>query len=288
MKVFLQVCFASGFMLVSLSGLPTASGEPMTIIGNVADAVARNTTESGTGSGQTVADQTKTTLRVGTFGGPTGTADFRNTPVFVFELPTLALGDYIGSAGFSVHYFSRNGAPLPYNMDVWALRVSGSATVLASDYGAGPNPEGPSGQMLLQEDFITSSSATGQRYSTNAAANTALTQFLNANYSSGGFLFIRANVDNSLDYGANGFGGTLDQGYELGSANLTAPADLQRRPELVITVVPEPSAIWFLMSAAGVWLVYAFRHRVHSHHSWTLATCMAAVAARSPVWKPSS
>ncbi len=234
-------------LLIGAFSLASVRGEPITIIGNVADAVASDRTKPADGIGNTTADPNKVSLRVGTFGSPTETNNFRNAPVFVFQLPTLGAGELLSSANFRVYLASKAGiGGGDYNVDLWALRVSGSSTVLDSDYGAGPSPAGPAGQSLLQPDFLVTGSPTGRYYETDESARSTLTSFINSNYINEGFVFIRPNVDSSIDFGANASGGTIDQGYELVSANNSV-----NKPELVVAVVPEPSTAVLALGAVA-------------------------------------
>jgi hypothetical protein len=239
--------FAMTLFIIGAFSLASARGEPITIIGNVADAVARDTSKPADGVGNQAADLTKAALRVGSFGGPTETNNFRDAPVFVFELPTLGAGELLSSVNFRVYLGNKQDIGVgSYDVDLWALRVSGGSTVLASDYGAGPSPAGPAGQSLLQSNFLVTGSPAGRYYETDESARSTLTSFINSNYINEGFVFIRLNVDSSIDFGANASGGTLAQGYDLISAN-----NAVNRPELVVAVIPEPSTAVLALGAVA-------------------------------------
>lgn len=214
------------------------------------------------GLGDSVQDRNKSdgTARAGAFA--TTTYPSRRAAVWAFQLPTLSLGESISVADFSVRLFSRQGT-FTYNADLWALRTSGSSTVLASDYGAGTSPSGPAGQVLLQDNFATTSASTSVPLSTNSTADVALKNFLNANWVNGGYLFIRANVDGDpLTFAASGTG-TLNQGYSFANAATALNAN---KPQLNITIVPEPSSVALVVATGASLLLLRRRpHQARRH-----------------------
>jgi len=215
-------------------------------VANVSDGLGDSVQDVNKGDG---------TARAGAF--LTNTYPSRRAAVWALQLPTLSLGESISDADFQVRLFSRQGT-VTYNADLWALRTSGSSTVLASDYGAGTSPSGPAGQVLLQDNFATTSASTSVPLSTNSTADVALKNFLNANWVNGGYLFIRANVDGDpLTFATDGSVGTLNQGYSF--ANGRTPLDANK-PQLNITIVPEPSSV-ALVVATGASLLLLRRRR---------------------------
>jgi len=244
-----------GFVIVltvfafSVCLMQTNAAVIISISGSTADATPQDSTHPADGIGDGVFDLTKNALRVGAFA--TGTPS-RRAAVFVFDLPVLSPGQDLGNVDFRARLFAKIGAPT-YNVDLYAVRVGTSTdTVLASDYGAGPSPSGT----LLQLNFLTPSSPNVMT-SIDNTASALLGQFLKDNWVDGGRLFLRANA-NILDFSSNGTGGTIDQGYDFGSAN---HASFNDHPKLDLHfIIPEPSTTGLLMLGA---LVMFMRKRFH-------------------------
>ena len=199
-----------------LSAHPLRASEPLTA--SPADATPRNGFPSGEGAGQSVLDKTKDGLRVGSFENPQSD---RRCAVLVFTLPATSAPANLKFANFSIRLFTKRFEP-DYNLDLWALRVAppGATEVQSSDYGAGPNSEGPKSQVLLEASFATPSSPY-KRLTCSADASALLAKFLQDHWIPGGTVFLRINAANPLNFGARAEGGTIDQGYDFGSADRT-------------------------------------------------------------------
>ena len=183
-----------------------------------ADATPRNDFPSGEGGGDSVRDKTKGVIRVGSFENDLSD---RRCIVLAFTLPAASAPDNLRAVNFSIRLFSKRFAP-DYHLDLWALRVAPpkETEVQSTDYGAGKKPEGPKSQVLLEASFATPSSP-DQRLICSPDAAALLAKFLKDNWIPGGTLFVRINPDNPLNFGARADGGTIDQGYDFGSADRT-------------------------------------------------------------------
>ncbi|HEV7299845.1 MAG TPA: PEP-CTERM sorting domain-containing protein [Tepidisphaeraceae bacterium] len=207
------------------------------ISGNTADAAPR--------SNNSVIDATNATFFVGH-----GSDNNVGSPVFVFQLPALPAGEGVTSAVFDGRYSADDSEDL--RVDLYALAVRSSATVLASDFGEGETPAGPVGQTKIADDFVTGSTSQG-RLTTNASQSLVLGGFLAANYSAGEYLFVRLTPVNPDRDGTN-------DRYRFNTAN---DPDLGDQPILTLTtaeaVVPEPTS--FALAAAGAGLLMVRRRR---------------------------
>lgn len=181
-----------------------------TIVGNVADAQVSSASVNATAN----------PILAG-FSGNTG-----YSAVFVFQLPTLPAGHKFYTANFSAYLYGKDGTPA-FNGDLYGLGFRSSATVLTSDFYAGP---GQSGVTLIQDNYVvpTSGSAT---MSTNDQGDAVLGAYLNTQYKAGGagkFVFIRVSPD-----------AVMTNNYTRYKFN-TAEAAAFYQPKLVCSSLPSP------------------------------------------------
>jgi hypothetical protein len=217
----------------------------MTITGDTRDAGIIDNDDPADGVGDTVTKVNAAGLDVGSFDV---TPPSRQVAVWVFQLPDLSgTNDEVDTANFSVRRFLTQN--VTFGVDLWALRVSdptdgdtGDDQVLTTDYGAGPTPQGPASQGLLQSNFGTSTDATG---------DAALAQYLRDNYVNDGLLFLRANPD-TVNFGDDGAGGTDLHRIAYASANRTD----NNLPNLELTfrVIPEPASL-SVLGLGGLMLI---------------------------------
>ena len=193
-----------------------------------ADATPQNNSPSGEGAGQSVRDKTKGVIRVGSF--ETDLPD-RRCVVLVFTLPDAPAPANLKAANFSIRLFSKRFAP-DYDLDLYALRVAPpeEEAVQPTDYGVVLKPEEPKSQVLLEASFATPSSP-DQRLTCSTDAAALLAKFLKDHWIPGGKLFVRINAAKPPNFGARDDGGTIDQGYDFGSADQPNEAE---RPTLEI------------------------------------------------------
>lgn len=239
-------------LLIAAAQLPAL---PLTIYGDTADTMV-----SGFGLNPGFVNQNQ--VQNGQNGG--GSLGFNYSAVFVFELPTLASNQTITSAEFSPYILSAGAA---HATDLYGLGYRIGPDVLASDWYSGP---GDPSNTLIQASFITLSAPTG-RIATSASGNTALVNFLNAQYAAGAqggdFVFLRLSTNStSLLNGNVNFYYAADIAPFL--ANAVPGTTLARWQEeyspvlnlnIEETAAPEPAT--FLSIGMGLLAVGALRRR---------------------------
>lgn len=149
-------------------------------------------------------------------------------PLVVFQLPALPAGKEFSAASLKLYLQGRDGTPT-FNADLYALGVSASPAVLASDCYAGALD---TASVLVQDNFLTTANVSGP-FTTTAAT---LTDFLNAAYAGGSgagqYVFFRVNPD------VAGLSGTVR--YKLYSAEYAGGANYW--PTLTYSTVDAPQA----------------------------------------------
>jgi hypothetical protein len=176
-------------------------------------------------------EQTATTTVIGS-GGSSPFVD-RST-VYVFQLPNLgAIVNPFTNASFAFNYVSKEGT-VP-TTDLYGLGRRDAATVLAGDYYGQTSTADPSDATRLQTSILTNATPLGQ-VGTSASGNTALLNYLNAQYASGAgigkFVFLRLNSTvpkNSINRATL----TMSEG---GVSNLTTDT----RPRIAYTTQSDP------------------------------------------------
>ncbi|MFC7335955.1 LamG-like jellyroll fold domain-containing protein [Haloferula chungangensis] len=193
------------------------------LVSQAADAAIRDTAGPS--------EQSASTTVLGS-GGSSPFVD-RNT-VYVFQLPDLGLvSDPFTNASFAFNYISKDGT-VP-NVDLYGLGRRDDATVLASDYYGQTSTADPSDATRLQTSILTNATPLGA-VSTSASGNTALLNYLNAQYASGAgigeFVFLRLSSTvpkNSINRATV----TMSEG---GVSNLTTDT----RPRIAYTSASDP------------------------------------------------
>ncbi len=179
--------------------------------------------------------------------------------VFVFQLPTLTVGQSFSSSSLSFTLlqngdtqvanggFSASVNPT-FNLDLYGLGQRPTATVATGDMYFGATTDGTDAT-LLQADFITSSTTVG----TVSFSGAGLDTYLNAQYAggvnAGNFVFLRLNPDVAAASEA-----TNNQNYRVSMADNTGTTAYAKIvPKIDFTAVPEPSALALL----GVGMAFA-------------------------------
>lgn len=199
-----------------------------------------------------------------------GAVTIRRASEFVLQLPTVSDPNLTFTSGdFRVQMLSKTGAtdssigpnPVPtFNLDLYAVRVSDTSTVLASDFYAGA---ADTKATLIQDNFITPDSpirVTGNpNYSTtNDAADAKLVAFLNEAYAKGAnagkYVFIRLSPDYSTV--------TSDMANMNYTVVTGKAGTASEKPTITYTtVVPEPIAVSLIPLAGGLVLMARQRER---------------------------
>jgi len=197
------------------------------------DGILQNANAVDTGEGEPV---------VGRFSG-----NLSRVVIYPFLLPTLPVGEVLSTVSLNVAFRGLVGGTPNFNVDLYAVGVNTSNDIAQGGgafWGVGDTPTTPAGSVLIQNDFVIPSTATGT-LTTNAGASTNLVTYLNANYVAGRFLFLRLNFDvdqgaetNAYRFGANNFGNS-SQDFDSTSVG-SIPA------VLTLTTIPEPSSLGLL------------------------------------------
>jgi hypothetical protein len=191
--------------------------------------------------------------RVGIFNGDPGqnggqsgvNGGFNYSMVFVFQLPTLAPGQTITGADFGFFIDSMSSA---FFTDLYGLSYRLQSTVLASDWYSGT---GDPNNSLLQAGIVAPSFISNERINTNASGDTALLNYILAQYAAGAvggdFIFLRLShsTNSSLNTNTN-FYSSADRAFFLAAQVGDLPRwQQQYSPRLDLTLeeaaVPEPS-----------------------------------------------
>jgi hypothetical protein len=171
------------------------------------------------------------------------------SPVFIFQLPTLADGETLIGSHLDVTV-SRAGATA-FNSDLYGLSARSTNALQGQDFYAGDLDT--TDATLLQEDQLTPSSATtATRTGTSVLGDTALLAYLNQQYLTqgpGAYVFLRYSPDFTTAPTA-----TSSFGYAISSAETSA------HPVLTLTTAqtPEPTSLTLL---AGCGLLTLSRRR---------------------------
>lgn len=175
-----------------------------------------------------------TLMYAGRIGG-----SYSASPVFVFKLPTLPVGQKFDTMSFTSYLSSKWGTPV-CNLDLYGLGVDSAPGVIAADYFAGSLD---SANTLLADNYVTSSTANN---SFVTASGAGMADYLNACYSYGDFageyVFLRLSPDNTSGYS------TL--AYLMASRDYQAPSTYYS-PRLVYTTTAIGTPGWSQVPIGG-------------------------------------
>jgi hypothetical protein len=173
------------------------------------------------------------------------------SPVFTFQLPTLAAGETLIGAHLDVTV-SRAGTTA-FNSDLYGLSARSTNSLQGADFYAGPL-DATDATLLQEDEFTPSSSTTATRTGTSALGDTALLAYLSEQYATqgpGSFVLLRYSPDFITAPTA-----TSSFGYTISSAETSA------HPVLTLTTTaqaPEPTTLSLL--AGGALLILRRRRR---------------------------
>ena len=118
--------------------------------------------------------------------------------VYVFELPAVGENNDITDANLSFYFESYSYYRVSGNADLYGLPYSSSSAVQSGHWYQGPYAGDPSAA-ALQDNVLTPSSLPNSTISTDSSGNTALKDYLNAQYAGGAgegdYIFIRVGPD---------------------------------------------------------------------------------------------
>jgi MYXO-CTERM domain-containing protein len=223
----------------------TAFAATYSVTGSTADAEV-NSANVGDGGGS-VSNATKNgTLLPGAFNLTI------ISPVFVFQLPTLAPGETITTANLDLR--TLRAGTISFNADLYGLGFRSASTVLGTDYFSGTLDA--TDATLIQDNLFTPAvSTTASTIGTSATGDTALASYLQAQYAAGAtggsFVFLRLSPDFTTNPGT---ATSASLGYATSSAETTS------KPLLTVTTTPEPTGAGTL-AALGVAALTARRRR---------------------------
>lgn len=181
--------------------------------------------------------------------------------VMPFQLPNFgAVASPFTSASFGVNLYQKGNATAT-DADLYAVRLSASSAILASDYYSGANAD--PNATLIQASFLTPSSTTvpvdlvlsGANNLTDAAGSENLLNYLNSAYNSGvgagQYVFLR------VSYGSDTYATGWDA-YNFTSRNAALEGDW---PVITYTVAPVPEPGTAALVALGSVLLLSYRFR---------------------------
>ncbi len=216
--------------IVLALSLGAASAHADVLLGLAADADARN------GSTQTIVNLGSASLICGGSGSPA--AD--RSSVLVFQFPNLgATSNPFTTASLSFNAQKGTSGIAPnFNADLYGIGARASSAVVVADYYGLSNTEDPTDAVRLQDNILTPANApangTPQVFTTSVDGNTALLNYLNAQYDSGAgigkYVFLRFSTD----------GGTVgaNKGYFITSNEGGAEGPPDTRPQIIFTTTP--------------------------------------------------
>ncbi len=232
--------WTSGILTLGLVAWLTPGASAAVMNGLTDDARVRtNPATSSDPNDAFVHSTTSTTSQAGFGGSP---AAF-NATVLVFQLPTLAAGEYFASATLNISA-NKNETPA-FNGDLYGLDRRASATVVGTDFFAGSNDTRAFATKLQDSILTPSLSTTMTALTTDATGSLNLLDYLNAQYDggtgAGEFVFLRLNIDTATHENTT-------NRYEVGTADNATPS---LRPFIEFTVIPEPASL-ALMGLGGL------------------------------------
>ena len=148
--------------------------------------------------------------------------------VLVFELPTLGQGQTITAANLKFYYEGTGYYTPQGNIDVHGLDYRTTSSVVSGDFYQG-SFTGDENSTGIQDDIVTPSTSTGT-INTSSSADTALKNYLNAQYTAGAeggdYVFLRINNDINETNSPQRY-------YEVSTANHSTSS---QRPVLTVTI----------------------------------------------------
>jgi len=237
------VSYAAALAALSMVAGQSASAATIPITSFNADGIVQNGNASAHNEGDIV---------VGRFN-----SDHR-VVVYPFKLPTLAPGHFVTDASLRVVLRSKSGttmtpSTLNFNVDLYAVRVTPTNTILNDFYGVGASPITTNGSVLLQDNFATPSTANGPVTSLPiAGGNLAAYLKQPGRYVVGHYLWLRLNFDvaQGLQVGQYTFAAN-----NLGNTNQTQASTVAGTSPAVLTLttaIPEPATVFALAGVVGI------------------------------------
>ncbi|GAA4245373.1 T9SS type A sorting domain-containing protein [Winogradskyella damuponensis] len=147
--------------------------------------------------------------------------------IIPFKLPARPSGQLVVSANLKVHVnYGREW--ISSNVDLYGLPYNAASTIYPADHYDGAYPDATADVTAIQDDYFTKnvdagSLDTARFEETNVSGDTALVDYLNAQYDAGAvegdYVFLRLNVDDPATTGAHYFG--VDDGSTANAPTLS-------------------------------------------------------------------
>ena len=148
--------------------------------------------------------------------------------MYVFQLPTLQQGQTITAANLKFYYEGTSYYTPAGNVDLHGLDYRTSSSVQSGDFYQGSFTGDPD-STGTQDDIVTPSTSTGT-INTDGSGDTALKNYLNAQYIAGAeggdYVFLRLNSDTNETNNPQRY-------YTFSSAN---HGTVNQRPVLTVTI----------------------------------------------------
>jgi Secretion system C-terminal sorting domain len=166
--------------------------------------------------------------------------------IIPFKLPARPEGKLVVNANLKVHVnYGREW--ISSNVDLYGLPYNAVSTIYPADHFDAAYPDAATGVTAIEDDYFSKNVAPGSldtaRFEeTNAGGDTALVDYLNAQYDAGAvagdYVFLRLNVDDPATTGAHYFG--VDDGSTANAPTLTIEVeDAEVSPTTDYDLVPE-------------------------------------------------
>jgi len=166
--------------------------------------------------------------------------------IIPFKLPVRPEGKLVVNANLKVHVnYGREW--ISSNVDLYGLPYNAASTIYPADHFDDAYPDTTADVTAIQDDYFSKnvdpgSLDTARFEETNAGGDTALVDYLNAQYDAGAvagdYVFLRLNVDDPATTGAHYFG--VDDGSTANAPTLTIEVeDAEASPTTDYDLVPE-------------------------------------------------
>lgn len=149
------------------------------------------------------------------YSGSAGTVGKERCPVFPFQLPDFGAvaAPFTNTTSFIFNYEGRQNNPVLGNVDVYGLGRRANPAVLTNDYWTGTSTVDSTDATLIAQNVITENSTA---YGLRTVGNSALIDYLNAQYASGAgagqYVFLRLSTDAPQTGNANRYLITSSEG----------------------------------------------------------------------------